>query len=78
MGEQEAYKHALRAKWELNEAAEELGYENIHELIGEINNGLNFSDTDIEAVKSITNAYSYLDNGAVEELASDFSNPADL
>lgn len=63
----EAYRKAERASDLLDEAAEDLGFEDVHAL----GNAAREDDLDRQTddgVKAITNAHSYLNNGQLEGL----------
>lgn len=63
-----AFDHATNASEELNMAAQELGYEDVHELAAAARNDTLPDEVHKDAVRSITNAYSYLNNGGISHL----------
>ena len=64
---QVAYDAASNAKKMLDEAARNLGYDDIHQMMQDRPNG-DFDRRTDDGVRAITNAYSYLDNGMLEGL----------
>ena len=65
-----AYRHVQEAKAKLDAAAQALGYSDVHQL------SLESPDMDLprrqdDAVKALTNAQRYLDEGSVEGLIED-------
>lgn len=67
MDRREAYRAAERARSALTEAAEALGFEDVHALADAARAGDLDRKTEGGA-RGITNAYSYLDNGSIERL----------
>jgi hydroxypyruvate isomerase len=64
---EEAYRHIKEARASLSRAAVALGAEDVHDLADTAPGGGLDHQTD-EAITAITNAHSYLNNGAVEML----------
>jgi hypothetical protein len=67
----DAYKNAVEAYRQLEYIAYALGYDSMTDMMEAGHEG-NIPEQHVHAVRAITNAYSYLDDGAVWDL-----NPSD-
>ena len=63
-----AYEKARNARESLEEAAEDLGYDSVHELADAAANNDLPEDVRDTGVEGITNAHSFLNNGSIESL----------
>lgn len=61
-----ALRKAREAKMKLDEAARALGYDTIHDVM--MHEGDDPEEVPADALRALTNAYSWLDNGMVEQL----------
>jgi len=64
---EEAYRHITEARASLSRAAAALGADDVHTL-GDITDGGGLDHHTNEAIRALTNAHSYLNNGQVEAL----------